>query len=95
MGEEGDSLLEVALESEIPLAHACGGDAVCSTCSVNVLSGNRFLESMEDLEEETLDKLLPAREKTVRLACQTVLTRCDESETIRVLSLEEDDSPSA
>lgn len=73
-GEEGESLLEIAVEQEIPLDHACGGDAVCSTCAVRILEGAELLTDMEDLERETLDKLVPKRSPETRLACQTLLT---------------------
>lgn len=85
-GEEGESLLEVAVEQGIPLEHACGGDAVCSTCAVRILEGAELLSGMEDLERETLDKLLPNRSPETRLACQTLLTGGEGR--VRLLSLE-------
>ncbi|GIT53340.1 MAG: hypothetical protein Ct9H300mP16_05000 [Pseudomonadota bacterium] len=41
----GETLLEGALKASIPIAHACGGRAKCSTCRFWVLSG---LESCPD-----------------------------------------------
>jgi ferredoxin len=69
-GVEGATLLDIALEDDLPLPHACGGDAVCSTCAVEILEGDGFVSAMEDLETETLRKLLPHRSPTTRLACQ-------------------------
>lgn len=94
-GEEGETLLEIALENNIPLQHACGGDANCSTCAVRVIDGEAWLSTMEDLEEETLDKFLPERAFNVRLACQTQLNPASESKRIRVTSLEEEKLPAA
>lgn len=94
-GEEGDSLLEIALENNIPLQHACGGDANCSTCAVRVIQGDAWLSSMEDLEEETLDKFLPERTINTRLACQTLLNPGSESKEIVVVSIEEEKLPPA
>ena len=34
-----ETLLEAALRSGVPFAHACGGRAKCSTCRVWVLDG--------------------------------------------------------
>lgn len=81
-----DTLLEAALEADIPLPHACGGDASCSTCAVEILSGAERLSPMEPLEQETLGKLLPARAPSTRLSCQArILAIPDRS--IRVRSL--------
>jgi 2Fe-2S ferredoxin len=95
VGEEGDSLLDVALENNIPLQHACGGDAVCSTCAVRVIQGDAWLSTLEDLEEETLDKLLPERTLQTRLACQARLNTSSDSGRIIVASLEEERLPPA
>jgi 2Fe-2S ferredoxin len=86
--EEGDSLLDIALEQGVPLPHACGGDAVCSTCAVRVEQGGEALSTMEDLERETLDKLLPDRTPQTRLACQTQVRQASEVQEIVVNSLE-------
>ena len=37
--DEGQSVLEAALRANLPLTHACGGRAKCSTCRVWVLEG--------------------------------------------------------
>jgi 2Fe-2S ferredoxin len=73
--EEGDTLLQVAVEHNLPLPHECGGDAACSTCAVEIVSGENLLSRMEDLERETLDKLLRDRRSELRLACQVLVER--------------------
>ena len=48
-----ETLLEAALRSGVPFAHACGGRAKCSTCRVWVLDG---LEACPERNaDETLD----------------------------------------
>jgi len=73
-GVSGDTLLETALECGIPLPHECGGEANCTTCSLLILEEARGLSKPEDLEIETLIKLMPKRDPRTRLACQAVFT---------------------
>ncbi len=70
-GEPG-SLLDVALNFDVPLEHVCGGNCACTTCHVVVLEGMTNLTEMEDHEADRLDTawdLAP----TSRLACQAVV----------------------
>jgi 2Fe-2S ferredoxin len=70
-GLEG-SLLDVALNFDIPLEHVCGGNCACTTCHVIVRAGMANLTDMEDDEADRLDTawdLTPAS----RLACQAVV----------------------
>jgi 2Fe-2S ferredoxin len=84
-GETGDTLLQVALDHGVPLPHSCGGDAVCSTCAVEILSGMGSLSAIEEIERETLDKLLPKRSPGTRLGCQVRIMGEDEIITARSL----------
>jgi len=65
------SILDIALEHDIPLDHACGGVCACSTCHVVVRKGG---DSCNDATEDEEDQLEEARGLTIhsRLACQTV-----------------------
>ncbi len=66
------SLLDVALNFEIPLEHVCGGNCACTTCHVVVTEGMANLSEMDDDEADRLDTawdLTP----TSRLACQAVV----------------------
>ncbi len=66
------SLLDVALNFEIPLEHVCGGNCACTTCHVAVTEGMANLSEMDDDEADRLDTawdLTP----TSRLACQAVV----------------------
>lgn len=65
----GESILDVAINNDVPLAHACGGFCACTTCHVHVKSGGDKLSEMEEEEEERLDR---ATDLTLhsRLGCQ-------------------------
>lgn len=67
--DTSQSLLDVALSSGIPHEHACGGNALCSTCRVLVIEGEHNLCPRNEAEM----KLAKAKglEDRVRLACQT------------------------
>jgi hemoglobin-like flavoprotein/ferredoxin len=65
----GKTILDVSLDNGIPHAHACGGNARCSTCRVAILSGSQNL-SPRNAEETTLARRLGFPDD-VRLACQT------------------------
>ena len=64
----GESVLEAALRSDVPLAHACGGRAKCSTCRIWVLDGLEAVPPRSDAEQALADKL--SFNDQVRLACQ-------------------------
>jgi len=68
-GEEGESILEIALKHDIPLDHNCGGNCACTTCHVIVKEGENNLSEMEEDEEDMLDKATGVT-LTSRLGCQ-------------------------
>jgi len=83
---EGETLLEAALRAQVPLAHACGGRAKCSTCRVWVLDGMESCPERTERERLMADRLgLPDE---VRLACQL---RASGPVRIRRLVLDETD----
>ena len=53
----GETLLEAALRSGIPVTHACGGRAKCSTCRVWVLDGLEAAPPRSEVEQVLADKL--------------------------------------
>ena len=63
-----ETLLEAALRSGIPVAHACGGRAKCSTCRIWVLDGLAACPQRSADEASLADRLGLTDE--VRLACQ-------------------------
>src|SRR5512146_127716 len=46
------SLLDVALNHQIALEHAGGGNCACTTCHVHVLKGAELLSEMDDDEAD-------------------------------------------
>ena len=82
----GETLLEAALRSGVPFAHACGGRAKCSTCRIWVLDGLEACPQRSTDEASMADRLGLADE--VRLACQL---RPDGDLRVRRLVLDETD----
>lgn len=68
--EEGQSLLDVAMDNDIRLEHNCGGNCACSTCHVVVKEG---MEKLSHKTEEEQDELEEAEglTSTSRLGCQS------------------------
>ncbi|MGI8961023.1 MAG: 2Fe-2S iron-sulfur cluster-binding protein [Bryobacteraceae bacterium] len=66
------SILDVALNFNVHLEHACGGSCACTTCHVIVVEGEKNLSEAEDDE---LDRLEMAAGLTLRsrLGCQAVV----------------------
>ena len=67
--KEDETVLEGSLSAGIPHAHACGGNAACSTCRVVILEGSDcVLPRTKD--EKSLAESLHFNDN-IRLACQT------------------------
>lgn len=66
------SILDIALNFDFPLEHACGGNCACTTCHVIVKEGEKNLSEIEEDEE---DRLFQAADLTLhsRLGCQAVV----------------------
>lgn len=69
--QAGKSLLELCLAHRIPLTHACGGMARCSTCRVVVLDGADHCSARTAAERDLAERL--GFDEHVRLACQTAV----------------------
>ena len=65
------SVLDWADQNDIPLDHACGGFAACSTCHVIVREGLETCNDTSDDEEDMLDEA-PGLTRQSRLACQCI-----------------------
>ena len=66
---EDETILTASLRNDIQHLHACGGLGMCSTCRVEILSGEENLFPKSNSEQALSDKLeLPSN---IRLACQT------------------------
>ncbi len=66
---DGDTILGATLRANIAHAHACGGQARCSTCRVWILEGLENCDARSDRKRSLTDQLGLGPE--VRLACQT------------------------
>lgn len=71
MVDTSQSLLDIALSNGIPHEHACGGNALCSTCRILVLAGEHNLCPRNEAEAQLART--KGLESRVRLACQTRL----------------------
>ncbi len=69
-----ESILDIALNYDIPLDHACGGNCACTTCHVWVKEGSENLSEMDDDEADRLDMAADLQLNS-RLGCQAVIKK--------------------
>lgn len=62
----GESILRVALDHDIPMEHACGGNGFCTTCMCDVQEGMANLSPRNDREEN-----MGVVDDPKRLSCQS------------------------
>src|SRR5215208_6558416 len=67
-----ESFLDVAMNCDIPLEHACGGSCACTTCHLIIKQGMQNLSEMEDNEADRLDTAWDLTTSS-RLGCQAVI----------------------
>jgi 2Fe-2S ferredoxin len=79
--EDGDTILDVALDNEVHLSHNCGAVCACSTCHIYVEKGNDFLPEMSEAEEDFVDRARNPKFNS-RLACQCKLEQDGDIEVI-------------
>ena len=84
--ESSETILQVSMRTGVPHAHACGGNARCSTCRVLILDGLEYCEPRNPNEQLLADRLNFTPE--IRLACQTTFTG---DLTLRRLVLDDED----
>jgi adenylate cyclase len=66
---ENSTILHATLAAHINHAHACGGQAKCSTCRVSIMAGIENCNPRNEAEQKMANRLnFPA---DIRLACQT------------------------
>ena len=63
-GKEGETVLEIAMDNNVPMEHACGGNGFCNTCLCEIASGAANLSARSD-QEETM-----GADGAKRLGCQ-------------------------
>ncbi|MCK5819696.1 MAG: ISC system 2Fe-2S type ferredoxin [Psychromonas sp.] len=69
---QGESVLDIALENLINIEHACEKSCACTTCHIIVREGFDSLEQSDELEDDMLDKAW-GLEPDSRLGCQAVM----------------------
>ncbi|MFA6039606.1 MAG: 2Fe-2S iron-sulfur cluster-binding protein [Candidatus Peribacteraceae bacterium] len=62
--DAGKTLLQIALDNQIPMEHACGGNGFCTTCLCKVKAGAENLTPHNDREQ------MMGVEGDDRLGCQ-------------------------
>jgi 2Fe-2S ferredoxin len=67
-----ESFLDLAMNFDIPLEHACGGSCACTTCHLIIKQGMQNLSDMEDNEADRLDTAWDLTTSS-RLGCQAVI----------------------
>lgn len=67
--EEGDSILDVALDNDVHLSHNCGAVCACSTCQIYLEEGEGSFDEISEKEEDFIDRARNPRFNS-RLACQ-------------------------
>ena len=68
------SLLEVSKKNNINLEGSCGGEMLCSTCHVYILSNHINKLKKQTNEEKEILALTKNLKKNSRLACQIKIT---------------------
>lgn len=64
--QNGQAILQIALDAGIPMEHACGGNGFCTTCMCKVKDGMTNLSPRNDREEN-----MGVTEDPDRLSCQS------------------------
>lgn len=82
----GESILDVAINNDIPIQHACGGFCACTTCHVLVKSGGASLSDMEEDELDRLERVAGMREGS-RLGCQA---RVHQDVVVEIVNIDDD-----
>jgi 2Fe-2S ferredoxin len=72
----GTSICEALLDNGIEIEHACEMSCACTTCHVVVREGFDSLSSMDEVEEDLLDRAW-GLEPNSRLSCQAILGQRD------------------
>ena len=77
-GQPGETLLKIALDTGVPIEHACGGNGFCTTCLCSVQEGDMGKLSPRNDREENMGVV----DDPSRLSCQTVVQAEDVTVTL-------------
>lgn len=64
-GQDGETILQIALDNDVPMEHACGGNGFCTTCMCQVKNGMENLGERNEKEEN-----MGITDDPDRLSCQ-------------------------
>ncbi len=64
--QNGETILKIALDNNIPMEHACGGNGFCTTCMCQVEQGMDNLSPRNENEEN-----MGVTDDPHRLSCQS------------------------
>ena len=67
----GETILDAAIDNDVPLQHACGGFCACTTCHVIVKEGEKNISPIQEDEEERLERVAVGLTLRSRLGCQS------------------------
>ncbi len=76
LGNSGQNLCKLMLDNDINIEHACDMSCACTTCHVIVSKGFDSLDSLDELEEDLLDKAWGLHPSS-RLSCQVIIGKED------------------
>lgn len=68
---QGKSIVENLLENDVEISHSCQMQCACTTCHVYIIEGGQFVSSIENDENNELDRTQD-RQRWSRLGCQAV-----------------------
>jgi ferredoxin len=77
----GSTLLEAADQIGAGVAHLCFGNAICSTCRVQVVGSDKGLSPKETKEKVSLNYHL-SFDESIRLSCQAKVLGPDPVEVV-------------
>jgi adenylate cyclase len=83
----GETILEAAQRSNVPLIHVCAGNGRCSTCRVRIVDGLGNVSPRSGPEKDIAEQMAFAAD--IRLACQTEIMG---DTKVRRLVLDEEDA---
>lgn len=77
--QKGETVLQIALDQNVPMENACGGNGFCTTCMCDVESGMDKLSPRSEREEN-----MGVTDDPKRLGCQSVV---EGDVTVKILDL--------
>jgi len=61
-------LVESLVKAKLDIGNSCGGNGICGTCRIVVISGGEYLDKPNEIEQEMIDTRQFSKQE--RLSCQ-------------------------